>query len=98
MIGVVVPAHEEALSIGACLRAIRAAAKTPLLGGETVKVVVVLDACTDATGVVARSLGAATVSVDACNVGLARAAGAVLLPRDSGALSQRWKGPRHHAE
>ena len=63
MIGVVVPAHDEAHLIGECLASIRRASGAVALRGEPVIVVVVLDCCNDATGEVARSLGASTVSV-----------------------------------
>ncbi len=75
MIAVVVPAHDEAAQIGACLRSIKRAAGCTALRGEPVLLVVVLDACSDHTGSIARALGAVTVSVDARNVGVARAAG-----------------------
>jgi glycosyltransferase involved in cell wall biosynthesis len=78
LIAVVVPAHDEEASIGACLESLRAAARCEALGGETVRIIVVLDACTDGTAAIARSLGASTVSVCARNVGLARAVGAQL--------------------
>ena len=78
MLAVVIPAHNEALSIGACVQAVRRAAQAPALRGEPVAVIVVLDACTDATGVVARKSAALTVMVAARNVGVARARGAEL--------------------
>ncbi|WP_018658107.1 glycosyltransferase [Actinomadura flavalba] len=64
--GVVVPAHDEADRIAACLAALR------VLG---VPVVVVADACADATAPLARSLGATVLEIDARNVGVARATG-----------------------
>ncbi len=79
MIGVVVPAHDEDGHIAACLRSVRRAARSPRLHGETVLVVVALDACTDGTGRIAERMGAVTVVVDARNVGLARARGADLV-------------------
>ncbi|MGJ7614135.1 MULTISPECIES: glycosyltransferase [unclassified Variovorax] len=86
MIGIVVPAHNEEACIGACLDALREAARHPGLAGETVEIVVVLDACTDATGVLANAAAAMTLSVRARNVGMARAVGAqVLLVRGA-----RW--------
>jgi glycosyltransferase involved in cell wall biosynthesis len=86
MLGVVVPAHDEEDHIGACVAALRVAARCPRLRGEAVTIVVVLDACSDQTGAIARSLGAATVEVDARNVGIARACGA-RIALDAGA---RW--------
>jgi glycosyltransferase involved in cell wall biosynthesis len=47
--------------------------------GEPVEVVVVTDACTDATGILAARAGAMTLPVQARNVGVARAAGAELM-------------------
>lgn len=76
MIAAIVPAHDEAEHIGACLRSLRLAAQSPRLAGEAVAVVVVLDDCSDATGTVACGLGATLLSVQARNVGTARAAGA----------------------
>jgi glycosyltransferase involved in cell wall biosynthesis len=78
MIGVVVPAHDEEAHIAACLQSLTVAARCPRLGGEEVRVVVVLDSCSDATEAIARSLGASTLTVQAKNVGLARAQGAEL--------------------
>lgn len=76
MIGVVVPAHNEADGIAACLASLRAAARCPALDREPVRIVVVLDACEDDTGDVAHSFCVTTLSVDARNVGAARAVGA----------------------
>lgn len=79
MIGVVVPANDEESLIGRCLDALAAAARHPDLRGEPVEIVVVLDACRDATGRVATAHGAACIAVEARNVGIARAAGASAL-------------------
>jgi glycosyltransferase involved in cell wall biosynthesis len=76
MLGVVVPAHDEEQHIGDCLQALRMATRCPQLNGEKVLIVVALDACTDQTERIARSWGAATIVVDARNVGIARARGA----------------------
>ncbi len=76
VIGVVIPAHDEERVIAECLDHVASAARSPALNGETVQVVVVLDACTDHTGAIARRHGATVVSVEARNVGVARAAGA----------------------
>lgn len=86
MIGVVVPAHDEARRIGGCLRSIARAAQAPALAGEAVRVVVVLDRCADASGEIALRHGAITQAIDACNVGLARAVGA----HDCLAAGARW--------
>ena len=76
MIGIIVPAHDEEAHIEDCVQSLLVAAVHPDLGGEAVEIIVVLDACTDRTGALARSLGVRTVSVWAKNVGLARQAGA----------------------
>jgi glycosyltransferase involved in cell wall biosynthesis len=76
MIGVIVPAHNEAHAIGRCLASIAVAAAHPGLGREPVLVVVALDACSDATEAVCTQHGAVTIAVDAQCVGAARAAAA----------------------
>ncbi len=76
MIGVIVPAHDEALAIGHCLSSIAAAAADPRLKGEEVVVVVALDDCRDGTAAVCLEHGVATVAVEARCVGSARAAAA----------------------
>jgi glycosyltransferase involved in cell wall biosynthesis len=85
MIGIAVPAHDEAGHLGACLAALLAAARHPGLGGQAVRMIVVLDACTDASEAIVRAqqsvFAAAGVvldvaAVDARQVGVARAAGA----------------------
>jgi glycosyltransferase involved in cell wall biosynthesis len=70
---VVVPAHNEAGLLTACLDGLAVAARTA--GGVPVEIIVVADACTDATGAVARAAGATVVTTTARNVGAARAAG-----------------------
>ncbi|MEK6291641.1 MAG: glycosyltransferase family 2 protein, partial [Paraburkholderia tropica] len=47
MIGVVIPAHNEASWLGRCLFAAALAARHVELMGESVCIVVVLDSCTD---------------------------------------------------
>ncbi len=79
MIGVVVPAHNEAALIGRCLQALITAAQHPELAGETVEILVVLDACDDETGEVVRALGVGALGVAHRNVGAARAEGAMAL-------------------
>ena len=76
MISVIVPAHNEEKSIRACLASILEASSDLLLAQEPVKVLVVLDCCTDNTRAIAEAMGAHTVQVSARNVGFARAAGA----------------------
>ena len=88
MIGIVVPAHNEEAAIGSCLGAIRQAARHPDLLGEPTEIIVVVDACTDATGILAASCGASTLTIRAKNVGMARAVGAeALLARGARWLS-----------
>ncbi|RZL96388.1 MAG: glycosyltransferase family 2 protein [Variovorax sp.] len=79
MLGIVIPAHNEERAIGDSVRAAREAALHPELRGEAVELMVVLDSCTDATGVLAAQGGAHTVSVKVRNVGVARAVGAEAL-------------------
>ena len=76
MIAAIVPAHNEADHIGACVRSLQRASRCRRLNGEPVIVVVVLDECTDSTSAIARDAGALVLSVHARNVGTARAAGA----------------------
>ncbi len=76
MIGIVVPAHNEEASLARCLAAIREAARDPALAGETVRTIVVLDACTDRSAEIARQCGVETLAIRARNVGIARASGA----------------------
>jgi glycosyltransferase involved in cell wall biosynthesis len=71
---VVIPAHDEAESLPSCLKAVRiaaAAAPGPVL------TIVVLDACTDESALLAGEFGGDVhfVEVDAKNVGATRAAG-----------------------
>ncbi|CAG4889218.1 glycosyltransferase family 2 protein [Paraburkholderia saeva] len=86
MIGVVIPAHNEEALLAACLSAVREAAVHPGLAGEPVQIVVVLDGCTDFSGAISHSFGVDTLTLNARNVGIARAAGASHL-LDAGA---RW--------
>lgn len=72
MIGVIVPAHDEARSIGRCLQSIARATSDPSLRGEPVLVVVAADACSDATGRIAREHGCHVIEFDARCVGKAR--------------------------
>ena len=86
MIGIVVPAHNEAAVIVDCLAAIRRCAQRTQAFGEVVEVVVVADACTDGTRSLAAGQGVLILEIDARNVGCARATGAQLM-LDRGA---RW--------
>ena len=83
MIGIVIPAHNEQRYLDDCLLAAQAATAHPELGGEPVRIVVALDSCSDRSQeIVLRHAERAApgcvidhVSVDARNVGIARAAG-----------------------
>lgn len=79
MIGVVIPAHNEELWLEACLSSVLAAAAHPSLQAEPVKVVVVLDSCSDASRAIAESFAVTVLEVQARSVGVARAAGAQAL-------------------
>lgn len=67
-----VPAHEEEELLPGCLAALRTAERRVRM---PVRVIVVLDSCTDRTEAVCRSFGVETVAVSTRNVGCARAAG-----------------------
>lgn len=86
MIGAVVPAHNEEALLGCCLAALAVAARHAALSGETVRIVVVLDACTDRSEAIACAAGVEVVTVTARNVGVARATGAARLLADGA----RW--------
>jgi len=77
-ISVIVPAHNEAQYLGACLDSLRVAAAHPRLAGVLVNVVVVLDNCDDDSLPIALSAGATCLELKARNVGAARDAGARL--------------------
>ena len=93
-IGVVVPAHDEAATIAACLDSLERAAAHRDLRSVAVEVVVVLDRCTDDTGRLARvprQLAVTTLEVDVRNVGRARRAGlATLLARRTDQDAGLW--------
>lgn len=78
MLAVIVPANNEEAVIGLCIASLAAASRCPALLGEPVVLIVVLDACTDDTAGVAVHAGALVASVNAHNVGIARAEGAKL--------------------
>lgn len=86
MLCIVIPAHNEEQLIAQAIEAARTAGRHPSLGGEATEVLVVLDSCTDASGIRAASAGARTLSIHARNVGVARAAGA----QAALALGARW--------
>lgn len=76
MLGIVIPAYNEQDDIEACLSAADEAARHPCLGGEDVRILVVLDSCTDNTAMLVAKSGFDALAVNARNVGEARAAGA----------------------
>lgn len=73
---VVVPAHDEAALLPACLASI-AVAGAAVVGRAQVSTFVVADACADATAAVAQAHGAEVIEVSYRNVGAARASGVV---------------------
>ncbi|WP_287810200.1 glycosyltransferase [Pseudomonas sp.] len=79
MIGVVIPAHNEATYIEQCLASVNLAAGHPRLAGIRVEVLVVLDDCTDDTGALAHAAGVTTLAVTFRNVGRSRALGAQVM-------------------
>ncbi len=83
MIGVVIPVHNEEAHLRACLLSVRRAMVHPGLLGEEVRVVAVLDACSDGSAAIAHEMhvdtGIGVLAIQARNVGLARAAGAAAL-------------------
>lgn len=88
MIGVLVPAHDEAGHLAACLRSLAIAAAHPGLAGEPVQIIVALDACADGSAEVCARMATETLSLQARCVGAARAAAAgVLLERGAAWLA-----------
>lgn len=69
---VVIPAHDEAAMVFAAVTAVRAAADH---AHTALRLILVADACRDATATLAREAGAEVLEIDAHNVGTARAAG-----------------------
>lgn len=74
MIGIVIPAHNEEQYLDQCLDALLSAAAHPELD-LPVRIVVVLDDCSDGSACIAGDYPVDTLAVSAHNVGLARAAG-----------------------
>lgn len=74
-LAVVVPAHDEAERLGRCLNHVDAAVAALGPRAPEVRVVVVLDACTDGTAAVAARAGVDVVRSAARNVGIARGLG-----------------------
>jgi glycosyltransferase involved in cell wall biosynthesis len=86
MLAIIIPAHNEADHIAACVVAARRAADHHQLLGEEARVIVVADSCSDDTRAIAHALGAEVTSIEARNVGMARAHGA----QRALALGARW--------
>lgn len=86
MIGIVIPAHNEEACLGQALAAATHAASHEGLHGEEVRIVVVLDACSDGSEAVALAWPVTALRLDERNVGKARGAGADHLI----ALGARW--------
>jgi glycosyltransferase involved in cell wall biosynthesis len=79
VIGIVIPVHNEEKYLRTCLCAIQAATVHAALDGEEVRVVVVLDDCSDTSDAIVAAFDVDVIVQDARNVGVARAAGATHL-------------------
>jgi glycosyltransferase involved in cell wall biosynthesis len=94
MLGVVVPVNDEQDHLPACLEALHAARvhlrrSTP--HHVEVRIVLVLDRCTDGSAAVATAAGdVEVITVHTRNVGLARRAGTVHLLAGTSSRSQLW--------
>lgn len=82
-VAVVVPVHDEAELLGRCLSHLAAAVAALGSRGPEVRLVVVLDACRDASAAVARAAGVEVAECAVRNVGVARALGASLAAGDA---------------
>lgn len=76
MIGVCVPAHNEAELLPSCLEALARAAAHPYVEWQGVRVTVVLDACDDDSVRICAAYGVEAIRIEARNVGIARDIGA----------------------
>lgn len=76
MIGVVIPAHNEARRLGRCLSAMATAVLAAREAGHGVQVLVVLDRCVDGSAKVAARYDVDVLAVEAGSVGMARRLGA----------------------
>ncbi|MGE1173228.1 glycosyltransferase family 2 protein [Pseudomonas sp. BW7P1] len=76
MIGILIPAHNEEERLDDCLRAALRAATHAMLAGEQVEILIVLDSCTDRSAEIVSQYPVLALSINARNVGLARAIGA----------------------
>ncbi|MBX8469616.1 MULTISPECIES: glycosyltransferase family 2 protein [unclassified Pseudomonas] len=76
MIGILIPAHNEEEWLDECLHAALRAGGHPMLAGEPVEILVVLDSCTDRSAHIVSQYPVQALSIEARNVGQARAIGA----------------------
>ncbi|MFY0727229.1 glycosyltransferase [Pseudomonas sp. NFX15] len=86
MIGVIVPVHNEEQRLKHCIESLLVAAFHHALGNEPVRILIVLDACTDKSAHIAQTYGVMTLTCTHRNVGKARAQGAEQLL----AADARW--------
>lgn len=86
-VAVVVPVHNEADLLGACLASVTRAADVARRSGTAVRVWVVLDACTDSSAEIARDADVEVIGIDARCVGAARDAGVAAALRAAGPTS-----------
>jgi cellulose synthase/poly-beta-1,6-N-acetylglucosamine synthase-like glycosyltransferase len=93
-VGVVIPARDEEDHLCACLESVRRAADRVEQRGHRVEVVVVADACRDATAALAEAMvqgWGAVLAVEIGSAGGARAAGVrAYLARQDRALDSTW--------
>ena len=94
MVGVVIPASNEELGIGACLAALaqtRTHLRIVAAHDVDVRILVVLDSCFDLTARIVGRHGAESLTSDAGQVGAARAAGVERILADASVpRSQLW--------
>lgn len=76
MIGIAIPAHNEAAHIASCLTAVQRSMDFLRRHGQDALLVVAADACTDDTATIARQCADHVLEIDARNVGQARQAAA----------------------
>lgn len=76
MIGVIIPAHDEAALLDRCLRSVARAAADARLDGEPVGVFVALDDCSDGSAAIAAAHRVTRIACVARDVGTARACAA----------------------
>ncbi|MGN1056614.1 MAG: glycosyltransferase [Comamonas sp.] len=72
MMGIAIPAHNEAEYIADCLAAVQRSMRYLAQHGQQALVVVAADACTDATAAIARQWADHVLEIDAHSVGIAR--------------------------